>query len=225
MEFSGERLVPGEDDGLLGLEHRKRYAFAARFVKGKTVLDIACGTGYGTRMLLDAGAAAATGVDISADAVAYARREFGAGNIAFLAADAETCKSGAYDVIVSFETLEHLENRNGFIRNLSSLLHENGLLIISTPNKAVTSPMKPAHKIRNKYHKYEYVEREFVSLLQSAGFRTIKKFGQHRYPAIFEVQWISRLFRRWIRDREETAEVEPLKKGTIPRYFVFVASK
>lgn len=225
MEFTGERFVPSPNVDLLGAEHIERYTFACRYAHGKSVLDIACGSGYGSRLLLQAGAATVTGVDVSSEAVAFATEKNGGDRIQYIHADAERYNAGHFDLIVSFETIEHLDNRQSFLENLSTMLNENGMLIISTPNKAITSPMKPAHKIRNKYHKYEYVEQEFVSALQNVGFNTIQKFGQHPYPWIFNIQFLSRLLRRWKKDKIETAVVLPMADNSIPRYFVFIARK
>jgi O-antigen biosynthesis protein len=226
MDFSGERFVPGTDSGLLEAEHLQRYAFAGNYVKGKSVLDIACGAGYGSSLLLKEGATAVTGVDISAEAIHFAKNTYGKHGIRYIVHDAENFRKDSYDVIVSFETFEHLDNRQRFLENLFAMLHDTGLLIISTPNKAITSPMKPASRIRNIFHKYEYLEREFIAALQGAGFTRIQKFGQHSYPRIFQVQFISKLLRRlWKRDSIATATVVPLDDGHVPRYFVFVASK
>ncbi len=230
MDFTGERFVPGTD-GLLAAEHMQRYLFASRYAKGKTVLDIACGSGYGTRMLLDAGAGTATGVDVSAEATRYARARFADGTtddkLRFVTADAETFRAGTFDLIVSFETLEHLEKRDQFLANIKGMLATAGMLVISTPNKAVTSPMKDPRKIRNQYHKYEYIEREFVDALQKAGFTGIQRYGQHLYPSIYQNQLISRLLRRWRKnatESPETAQVQELADDRIPRYFVFTAA-
>jgi SAM-dependent methyltransferase len=225
MEFTGERFVPGPDAGLLEAEHIQRYRFASGYAKGKSVLDIACGSGYGSKILGDAGAAFVTGVDVSSEAVDFAKNKYGSGLITFQVADAEHFLHGKFDLIVSFETLEHLDDRRLFLANLSAMLNRHGVLIISTPNKAITSPMKRPEKIRNKYHKYEYVEQEFIGELKDAGFGDIQQFGQHSYPAIFRVQLLSRLFRRRIRDTVETAAVLPMTRRRIPRYFVFVARK
>jgi 2-polyprenyl-3-methyl-5-hydroxy-6-metoxy-1,4-benzoquinol methylase len=141
-----------------------------------------------------------------------------------MARNAEEFKNGRYDVIVSFETLEHLEKRQQFLENLRAMMKDRGVLIISTPNKTITSPMKAPSAIRNAYHKYEYLEKDFVAALQNAGFTTIQKFGQHTYPGIFRFQPLSRLLRRhWNWDKIETAVVSPMAGNFVPRYFVFVA--
>lgn len=224
MDFTGERFVPGFCDELLEAEHRERYVFAADYVKGKKVLDIACGSGYGSRILADRGADEVTGVDLSAEAVSHAKDKFGCSGVTFLTADAESYTSGRYDLVVSFETLEHLDKRDQFLKNLHKMIKSDGLLIISTPNKAITSPMREGHKIRNHYHKYEYLENEFVTALEKAGFVVTGRYGQHPYPAIFKFQLFSRLFRRFKKIVPESACVTRYSGSTV-RYFVFVASK
>ncbi len=72
MDFTGERFVPGVDSGILEAEHVQRYIFAGEYAKGKSVLDIACGTGYGSSILNKAGATIVTGVDISNEAIEFA---------------------------------------------------------------------------------------------------------------------------------------------------------
>jgi 2-polyprenyl-3-methyl-5-hydroxy-6-metoxy-1,4-benzoquinol methylase len=129
-------------------------------------------------------------------------------------------------MIASFETLEHLDKRQQFLENTRSMLNEHGILIMSTPNKLITSPMKTPSEIRNTYHTYEYLEEEFASALQKAGYTQIQKFGQHTYPWFFKNQIVSRLLRRHLHyDTLETAQVRPLTNNAIPRYFVFIAGK
>jgi O-antigen biosynthesis protein len=224
MDFTGERFVPGSASGLLEAEHVQRYAFASNYAKGKSVLDIACGAGYGSYLLRAGGATRVTGVDISAEAIQFAKDHYGNDGITFAVHDAEQFKNGSYDIIVSFETLEHLDKRQQFLENTRSMLNEPGILIMSTPNKLITSPMKTPSEIRNTYHTYEYLEEEFVSALQKAGFKRIQKFGQHTYPWFFRNQIVSRLLRRHLHyDTLETAQVKPLMNNAIPRYFVFIA--
>jgi 2-polyprenyl-3-methyl-5-hydroxy-6-metoxy-1,4-benzoquinol methylase len=224
MDFTGERFVPGSASELLEAEHVQRYAFASNYAKGKSVLDIACGAGYGSYLLRAGGAIRVTGVDISAEAIQFAKDHYGSNGITFVVHDAEQFKNGSYDMIASFETLEHLDKRQLFLDNTRSMLKEHGILIMSTPNKLITSPMKTPSEIRNTYHTYEYLEDEFVSALQKAGYTRIQKFGQHTYPWFFRNQIVSRLLRRHLHyDTLETAQVRPLMNNAIPRYFVFIA--
>lgn len=230
MEFTGERFIPGSESGaLLEAEHMQRYSFAVAYAKGKSVLDIACGAGYGSRMLFDSGAASVVGIDISAEAVEFAQKQYGASKIRFIQADAGNYCTGNYDLVVSFETIEHLDEREKFLSHVYEMLNSNGVLIISTPNRSLNSPMKKPEEIKNQYHVYEYLEKEFLAALQEAGFKSITKYGQHHYPGIFNIQLISRILRR----RKciingycnvETAKVSLMKTGTA-KYFVFVAAK
>jgi len=224
MDFTGERFVPGSASGLLEAEHVQRYTFATNYAKGKSVLDIACGAGYGSYLLLAGGATRVIGVDISAEAIQFANDHYRSDEITFVVHDAEQFKNGKYDMITSFETLEHLDKRQQFLENTRSMLNEHGILIMSTPNKLITSPMKSPSEIRNTFHTYEYLEKEFVSALQKAGFTRIQKFGQHAYPWFIRNQIVSRLLRRHLHyDTLETAQVRPLINNAIPRYFVFIA--
>src|SRR3954468_24242667 len=85
-EFTGERVIPGEVDADLLNEHMARYAFAARLSRRKQVLDAGCGAGYGSAELARA-ASDVLGVDVSPDAVAFARERYQAPNLKFEVAD------------------------------------------------------------------------------------------------------------------------------------------
>jgi 2-polyprenyl-3-methyl-5-hydroxy-6-metoxy-1,4-benzoquinol methylase len=75
LPFTGERFIPGTR-GEIWIEHWHRYHFAARWVKGKRVLDLACGEGYGSA-LLARHAESITGVDVSQQAIDHAQRAYG----------------------------------------------------------------------------------------------------------------------------------------------------
>ena len=86
-EFTGERVIPGLVNEDLWAEHVSRYAFAERYSHGARVLDIGSGSGYGTADLAQH-ASSAVGIDLSGEAVDYARREYPLGNLSFLPASA-----------------------------------------------------------------------------------------------------------------------------------------
>ena len=88
MEFTGERVVPGVTPDRILVDHLARYRFAARRVAGLRTVDVACGTGYGARMLAAGGAAPVIGVDLSPEAIGYARTHFATARVNFLVADA-----------------------------------------------------------------------------------------------------------------------------------------
>lgn len=146
-------------------EHASRYAFALPLVEGKSVLDIACGTGYGLG-LLRSKAKFVTGVDIDAEAAKEALGECGDNASVLLGnglglpfADAQ------FDVITSFETLEHLHERSSFLAELWRVLKPGGALVLSTPNANYSRPVngKPA----NPFHIHEYTPEELRGELEA----------------------------------------------------------
>lgn len=142
-----ERMVPEVDrEELIYSEHLVRYLFASGYVEGKRVLDVACGSGYGSDLLRSAGAAEVVGVDRAPEAIRYCRSHYPAA-ARFLVADAESLPlpDASFDVVVSFETLEHVPNQRRFLGEVRRLLTTGGLAIVSTPNRAVYPPGNPYH--------------------------------------------------------------------------------
>ena len=101
MDFTGERLVPGKVDLELEVEHMNRYIFASDLVKDKKVLDAACGTGYGTALLAQT-AQKVCGIDISEEAISYAKSNYSAKNVDFTVANIEKLpfENDFFDVVV-----------------------------------------------------------------------------------------------------------------------------
>jgi len=160
-----------------------RYAFAAQFVKNKTVLDIACGSGYGSSYLLSKGAKAVTGGDISEETIEYAKARYWKDNLNFLPVNAEQLPfaNNSFDVVVSIETIEHLKNHENFLVECRRVMKDGGTFICSTPNKEVmplnpTSPEKPS----NPFHIKEYSVEEFQQLL-SRYFKNVDLYGYTRH--------------------------------------------
>lgn len=121
--------------------HIARYTWARQFVRpGDRVLDAACGLGYGSAVLADATlCAVVVGMDGDAWAVDYARQHYGAARprLTFETRDLATLAdgtAGSFDVIVSFETIEHLEDPAQFVRACRQLLTPGGRLLCSVPN-------------------------------------------------------------------------------------------
>jgi len=142
VDYTGERVIPklmNRENGLL-IEHIARYKFASNFTWGR-VLDIACGVGYGSEIILKGPSRwlikEMVGVDNDLATIEYARNYYSLPLAKYVLGDAldpNLKKSlGGFDVIISFETIEHLEQDEAFIHNLKSLLNDDGQLIISTP--------------------------------------------------------------------------------------------
>src|SRR5438876_5831168 len=104
LEFTGEFFVPGKAGKRIEQDHLARYEFATRFAAGKRVLDIACGVGYGSRMLHDSGASV-TGVDINPELVHFATETYGTDGLVFQVGDACRCRfNAAFDLVTCLET-------------------------------------------------------------------------------------------------------------------------
>lgn len=177
MEFTGERVVPGKTPQTIYDEHIYRYIFAASLAENKVVLDVACGTGYGAGFMAEK-ASKVVGADISLEAVDYAAERFCKDNKAgFVCADAIRLPfvDNAFDIVVSFETIEHIRQCRKFLAECRRVLKANGLLVCSTPNRRIFSP-KLAKPI-NTFHVKEFWPEEFYRLL-SRYFVNITLYGQ-----------------------------------------------
>jgi SAM-dependent methyltransferase len=160
-EFTGERLIPGEVDIDLLNEHMARYHFAVRLARGKRVLDAGCGAGYGSAELADV-AESVTGIDIAPVAVEYARAHYALPNLAFEEASCTQLPfaDGAFDLVVAFEVIEHLENWREFLQEVRRVLAPAGQVIVSTPNRLYYTESRGADGA-NPFHVHEFDFEEF----------------------------------------------------------------
>ena len=175
MGFTGERFVP-ECTREIWYEHWHSYQFASAFAAGKRVLDAACGEGYGSALLARR-AASVVGVDIAEEAVRHARERYaGQANLRFEAGDCTALAAPAqpYDLIVSFETLEHVAAQEALVAGFARALADDGLLLISSPDRRTYSDESG---FRNEYHVRELYRDELVALLQRH-FPVVRLFGQ-----------------------------------------------
>jgi SAM-dependent methyltransferase len=174
-----ERLVPDQivREEVTGQEtlrlHLARYEFAAAQARGGRILDLACGVGYGTRLLADRaqGAREVVGVDLSAQAVEFATRRYGGERVRFVCSDAVSFQdAGGFDTAVSLETIEHVEDPRALVERLVALLRPGGVLIASVP----TTPSVDF----NPHHRHDFSARSFRALLASFGLRERGAFEQ-----------------------------------------------
>ncbi len=164
LTFTGERFLP-ECAGEMIYEHWHRYLIVRSYVVGKRVLDVASGEGYGSH-LLSTSAASVVGADISVDAVAHANSRYTNKNLRYVAANCTQISEpdGSFDVIVSFETIEHMTEHEAFMREVDRLLAPGGVFIISSPNRPEYSE-KTGYK--NEFHVKELDRAELKTLLDA----------------------------------------------------------
>jgi SAM-dependent methyltransferase len=179
-QFTGERFLPGVI-GEIAYEHCHRYAFARRFANGRRVLDAACGEGYGSALLAEV-AASVIGIDIDAGVVAQASATYGKnGKVHFEVASASRLPlpDASIDVVVSFETIEHLEavDQRPMLDEFARVLVPDGVLILSSPNRPEYSE---ARGYANPFHLHELDCDELAQLLQPR-FPAQRWFRQRRY--------------------------------------------
>lgn len=170
LKDTGERMLPDEHRAkLIHAEHLARYRLAASLAQGRRVLDAASGEGYGTALLSDAGALSAVGVDSAGEVVSHARARYG---LDYREADVSALPFAdrSFDLIVSFETIEHVTDPPEVLAEFRRVLDEDGLLIVSTPNA-------PVYRVENPYHLREYSTAEFVDLL-AAYFPSVRPLYQ-----------------------------------------------
>lgn len=160
--FTGERLTNAVT-GQLEAEHYHRYLLARDLCRGKDVLDVATGEGYGAAMLAQQ-AASVVAFDLDPHAIGRARRAFPRANLRFVTGNARRppVLDGTVDVVVCFEALEHFDEQEEFLAEVRRVLRPGGLLLVSTPDRDIYSAPGAAP---NPYHVRELSRPEFVALL------------------------------------------------------------
>jgi SAM-dependent methyltransferase len=158
LKATGERLIPEQQrEELLYAEHIARYRFAAQFARARRVLDAGSGEGYGAAILAAAGAASVVGVDVEKEVVRRAGERY---RLDFLQADVCNLpfEDQSLDLVVCFETIEHVEAASRAVSEFRRVLTPEGLLVISTPNS-------DEYLVENEFHLREYTPGEFDKLL------------------------------------------------------------
>lgn len=158
---TGERMIPAFHKGsFMYGEHIARYSSVASLLAGKVVLDIACGSGYGSQMLAKS-AQKVFGVDISEDSIQYAKKHYSSDNVEYRVGDATMIPldDASVDAVVCFETIEHIQDYRKFLQEIKRVLRPEGQLILSTPNG---DQFREAHH----FHLHEFRLQELRDLLE-----------------------------------------------------------
>jgi 2-polyprenyl-3-methyl-5-hydroxy-6-metoxy-1,4-benzoquinol methylase len=179
LEWTGERFIPWMAGAEIHYEHLHRYAFAAQFVRGKRVLDLACGEGYGSN-ILSKEAAYVVGVDLAQDAVCHASSRYTRDNLRFIQGsilEIPIRGQKEFDVVVCFEAIEHVLDHGKLLSEVKTLLKENGIFLVSTPNKLTYTDRTQFH---DPFHVKELYFDELKSLL-CGYFKYVRLLGQKVY--------------------------------------------
>ena len=179
LEWTGERYLPWVREPALAYEHLHRYAYASQFVRGRRVLDLATGEGYGANLLAQ-GASFVVGIDHDEHAIRHAARKYEKGNLHFLTgtiSEIPIYGEARFDVIVCFEALEHISDHERLMDEVKRLLARDGLFIVSTPNKMEYTDQTTSS---NPFHLKELYFDEFDGLL-ARHFKHRAYWGQRIY--------------------------------------------
>lgn len=170
-----ERIIPHETPAGPLAAHLVRYDFALEHCSGKKVLDAACGVGYGSHYLARV-AAEVVAVDISDEAIRYAEEHYAGQNVTFQVMDVQRLDfpDRSFDVVCSFETIEHLDDPSGFLAGVARVLRPEGCLIVSTPHvrKTDRNPKNPFHRIELSYADFSHLLGQY--------FQNVRILGQRR---------------------------------------------
>lgn len=172
LEDTGERMIPAfHKTHMVYGEHIVRYEAARALVKGKKVLDVASGSGYGTALLASS-ASEVIGVDLDKTAIAYAKKHYGSDSATFVVGSGTDIplEDNSVDVVVSFETIEHIEDYKKFLSEVKRVLKADGLFLLSTPND-IEFPET------NHFHIHEFEQNELEKLVKKY-FKNTKSYFQ-----------------------------------------------
>ncbi len=228
LEWTGERFLPWIKESTIAYEHLHRYAYASTLVKGKRVLDLACGEGYGSKMLSET-AVTVTGIDIDETAVDHATQKYGSSKLRFIRGSITSVpvpEDHSFDAIVCFEAIEHIAEQDQLLSEVKRLLTPSGLFIVSTPNKVI---YHDESQEENPYHVRELYFEEFEELLRRS-FRNATFLGQRIHPgsSIWPIGMGDASnrngFVEFVINREEAAFQFVAAEDRTPLYFIAVAS-
>lgn len=223
MEFSGERVVLGATPARIVADHLARYKYAATKLLSLPelrVIDVGCGTGYGTQ-LIGRASSRAVGIDCSREAIAFASLHHSGPEFCLASADCLPFREAAFNAATCFELVEHVADARAVVAEISRVLQPGGVLVISTPNRIVTSHGGSM----NPFHVREFVLSEFIELLEPH-FAIVEMLGQRLRPAywyglLFDVI-PTRLRSRFDRNAGHSTPI-PIPAGKVARYFVVTA--
>lgn len=215
-------------------DHVVRYKFATLLARNKKVLDIACGSGYGTYLLAHAGAKQVIGIDISKSTIDYALKKYAHPKIKYQVGDAchIDLTANSVDLVVSFETLEHLKDYQKFLSEIHRVLKPKGICLISTPNNLLNDEWC------NEFHLHQFSQVQFQKDLGKY-FSIIQMYGQKPMHAGYlnlvrkVTSVIPNGFAKWFLDSAlkmmfrgvKVENIDEFRLGFVPAFFIAKCQK
>jgi SAM-dependent methyltransferase len=201
---TGERVIEehymcSRESYLIYLMHVATYDYILAYVTGKHVLDLGCGTGYGTARIAGK-CASICGVDISDEAITYATQKYHAPNLTYRTIRKIEDKrlpfaDATFDVIISFQVIEHISDTETFLDEVCRLLKPSGLVIVATPDRSTR--LLPAQRPWNRYHVTEYSDSSLVKLLSSR-FPEPKLLRMSGRKAVIDIELKRTRYLKWL---------------------------
>lgn len=178
MIVTGERFVPHKMNLDSEIEHYHRYSILKNVVRNKIVLDAACGTGYGSDFLANT-AERVYAIDINSEAINYAKDNYTKKNLNFKQGNINKLDfpNDYFDVVVSYETIEHVDGKTQecFLKEIKRVLKDDGILIMSTPNK---KKFTDERGVVTEFHIKEFYEQEYIDFISNQ-FKYQKMYNQY----------------------------------------------
>lgn len=170
LEATGERMIEESYRKTLGgqaifLMHLASYEFVIDMCRGKRVLDLGCGSGYGAAQVSEV-ASSVHAVDVSAEAVAYAETHYPRDNVRYsviVAGEKLPFPDSQFDVVLSFQVLEHVDDDAAYLAEACRVLRADGELVLITPDRR--HRLWPGQRPWNRWHVREYGARQLADLM------------------------------------------------------------
>jgi SAM-dependent methyltransferase len=168
-----DRYVPSGTRDILSAGHEGVYEWATEHLvhAGTHVLDMGCGTGYGSALVTAAGGTY-DGTDASPAAIAYARENFGGPGARFFVADLmepppPELERRSYDLVFSSEVIEHVVDPFAFVRDMADFVQDDGTCFVGTPNRLWSKDNMPGGSLLALSHVMEFTPPALLALMRT----------------------------------------------------------
>jgi len=224
LEYDRQRFLPWMEGDQIHYEHLHRYDFCKQFVKNKKIIDLACGEGYGTYMLAK-NAKSAIGIDIDEKTVVHAGKRYAESNLEYirgLITDIPLKDQKTFDVAICLNAIEYISEHDKLMENIIRILKDDGILIVSTPNKNI---FKDEKKYFNTSYKKLFNSEDLEDLLKNY-FGRIYLLGQNIFSGsnIWNLSSSGNTFNETFLDKDDEEYYFADSKNKLPSYYIAVAT-